>query len=234
MGFRSRCSGRHSTTTFRFESAECSTSITAPAASTRARAGHSGIGVAVNDAIDRALGVRNRAQPPRHYVSTSGLGRECLRQIQYDYLAVPKDEGREFEPKTLRIFEAGHRCEDIVAAWLRAAGFDLRTERADGRQFGFSALDGRFKGHIDGCLVAGPVDMAISRAVGDQGARRRALERRRQARRGARQADLCGADRALSGLSRSAASGALHRAQSRHLRAALRAGRHSMPRWRSG
>jgi hypothetical protein len=60
----------------------------------------------------------------------------------------------------LRIFEAGHRGEDIVADWLRLAGFDLRTERADGRQFGFSALDGRFKGHIDGCLVAGPVPLA--------------------------------------------------------------------------
>src|SRR3990172_5019207 len=112
-----------------------------------------GIAIAVNAAIDAALIERHRAEPPRHYVSTSGLGRECLRQIQYDYLAVPKDEGREFEPKTLRIFEAGHRAEDIVAAWLRVAGFDLRTQRSDGRQFGFSALEGRFRGHIDGCLV---------------------------------------------------------------------------------
>ena len=120
-----------------------------------------GIGVAINAAIDAALIARDRAQPPRRYVSASGLGRECLRQIQYDYLAVPKDESREFEPKTLRIFEAGHRAEDIVAAWLRAAGFDLRTQRADGRQFGFSALDGRFRGHIDGCLVWGPVTMAF-------------------------------------------------------------------------
>lgn len=118
-----------------------------------------GIGVPVNAAIDNALIARDRAQPPRRYVSTSGLGRECLRQIQYDYLAVPKDEGREFEPKTLRIFEAGHRAEDIVVAWLRAAGFDLRTQRSDGRQFGFSALEGRFRGHIDGCLVGGPVAM---------------------------------------------------------------------------
>ena len=111
-------------------------------------------------AIDRALLARQGEQAPRTYVSTSGLGRACLRQIQYDYLAVPKDEGRDFEPRTLRIFEAGHRGEDIVAGWLRLAGFDLRTERADGRQFGFSALDGRFKGHIDGCLVAGPVPLA--------------------------------------------------------------------------
>ena len=33
------------------------------------------------------------------------------------------------------------------------------TQRSDGRQFGFSSLDGRFRGHIDGCLVAGPAPM---------------------------------------------------------------------------
>jgi hypothetical protein len=116
-----------------------------------------GVAVVINAAIDDALAARNRAQPPRHYVSTSGLGRECLRQIQYDYLVVPKDDGRDFDPGTLRVFEAGHRAEDIVAAWLRAAGFDLRIQRKDGRQFGFSSLNGRFRGHIDGGLVAGPV-----------------------------------------------------------------------------
>ena len=115
------------------------------------------IGTAVSAAIDTALMARSRNERPRTYVSSSGLGRDCLRQIQYDFLVVPKDVGQEFAPKTLRIFEAGHRGEDIVANWLRIAGFDLRTERTDGRQFGFAALGGRFKGHIDGCLVSGPV-----------------------------------------------------------------------------
>lgn len=118
------------------------------------------ITMAVAAAIDSALAARQGSESPRSYVSSSGLGRHCLRQIQYDYLAVPKDEGQEFAPKTLRIFEAGHRGEDMVANWLRLAGFDLRTERPDGRQFGFAALSGRFKGHIDGCLVTGPVPMA--------------------------------------------------------------------------
>jgi len=118
-----------------------------------------GIAVAIGRAIDSALLARHQAQPSRRYVSSSGLGRECLRQIQYDYLAVPKDEGRDFEPSTLRIFEAGHRGEDVVAAWLRAARFDLRTHRLDGRQFGFSMLSGRFRGHIDGCLISGPAPM---------------------------------------------------------------------------
>ena len=90
---------------------------------------------AVNAAIDAALLHRHQGEPPRHYVSTSGLGRACLRQIQFDTLAVPKDAGRDFEPSTLRIFEAGHRGEDVVADWIRAAGFDLRTHRSDGRQF---------------------------------------------------------------------------------------------------
>lgn len=118
------------------------------------------ISAAIGEAIDRAVLARHRAERPRTYVSTSGLGRSCLRQIQYDYLTVPKDEGRGFEPKTLRVFEAGHRAEDIVAGWLRLAGFDLRTERSDGRQFGFEAMGGRFKGHIDGCIVGRPVAMA--------------------------------------------------------------------------
>lgn len=117
------------------------------------------IAQAVSAAIDTALAARHRAERPRTYVSSSGLGRDCLRQIQYDFLAVPKDEGQEFAPRTLRIFEAGHRAEDIVAGWFRIAGFDLRTERPDGRQFGFGALGGRFKGHIDGCFVSGPVAM---------------------------------------------------------------------------
>lgn len=118
-----------------------------------------GITNALGAAIDRALEARNGAERPRTYVSSSGLGRSCLRQIQYDFLAVSKDEGQNFAPKTLRIFEGGHRCEDMVASWLRLAGFDLRTERDDGRQFGFTALGGRFKGHIDGCIVSGPVAM---------------------------------------------------------------------------
>ncbi len=69
------------------------------------------IATAVSAAIDSALTARNRAERPRTYVSSSGLGRDCLYQIQFDYLAVPKDEGQEFEPRILRIFEAGHRAE---------------------------------------------------------------------------------------------------------------------------
>lgn len=43
-----------------------------------------------------------------------------------------------------------------MVAWLRDAGFDLRTRKADGEQFGFSAVDGCLKGHVDGVIVGGP------------------------------------------------------------------------------
>ncbi len=47
-----------------------------------------------------------------------------------------------------------------MVAWLRDAGFDLRTRKADGEQFGFSVADGRLQGHIDGVIVGGPEGFA--------------------------------------------------------------------------
>jgi len=43
--------------------------------------------------------------------------------------------------------------------WLRDAGFDLRTEDKMGQQFGFSIADDEIKGHIDGVICGGDVDM---------------------------------------------------------------------------
>ncbi|MDQ7081121.1 MAG: hypothetical protein Q9M41_10710, partial [Paracoccaceae bacterium] len=44
------------------------------------------IAEAVSAAIDIALVRRHGKERPRTYVSSSGLGRDCLRQIQFDYL----------------------------------------------------------------------------------------------------------------------------------------------------
>jgi hypothetical protein len=47
-----------------------------------------------------------------------------------------------------------------MVAWLRDTGFDLRTRRVDGEQFGFSVADGSLQGHIDGVIVDGPEGFA--------------------------------------------------------------------------
>ncbi|MEL0022034.1 MAG: PD-(D/E)XK nuclease family protein, partial [Rickettsiales bacterium] len=109
-----------------------------------------------NEAIDVAMVAENAKQQPRTYVGVSMVGQSCERRIQYEYTITDKDPGKDFDGRTLRKFGAGHYFEDDTAALLRAAGFDLRTVKRDGNQFGFDALDGRFQGHIDGVIVGGP------------------------------------------------------------------------------
>jgi hypothetical protein len=106
--------------------------------------------------VDRALEAERDVTPPREYLGASRLGAACERQLQYEYTHAPVDHGKAFSGRLLRIFERGHRTEDMVIRWLRLAGFVLRTEDADGHQFGFSVAGGRLRGHVDGVLVGGP------------------------------------------------------------------------------
>jgi hypothetical protein len=108
------------------------------------------------EVMDRTWKEKQDAQPRRPYLGGSIVGRDCEREIAYQYHATPKDEGKGFSGQLYRIFDRGHKGEDRMAEYLRVAGFELITHRQDGSQFGFSALDGRFKGHIDGAVVGGP------------------------------------------------------------------------------
>ena len=108
----------------------------------------------INALVDAALVAE--ARPPRGYLGGSRLGDPCARRLQYEYLDAPKDEGAGFTGLQLRVFAAGHAFEDLAVAWLRKAGFDLRTRNRAGDQFGFAVAGGRVQGHIDGVIVAGP------------------------------------------------------------------------------
>jgi hypothetical protein len=114
------------------------------------------IGQRVNALIDSALAAARARQPERDYLGASRLGEPCARRLAYEFTHAATDEGRDFDGAMLRIFEAGHRFEALSIEWLRAAGFDLRTHNRNDEQFGFSAAGGRFRGHIDGVIVAGP------------------------------------------------------------------------------
>ncbi|MEL6758715.1 MAG: PD-(D/E)XK nuclease family protein [Pseudomonadota bacterium] len=108
----------------------------------------------IASAIDDGLQRAQAESKPRSYLGASSIGAPCERKTQYNYMGVPKEEG--FSAKTLRIFARGHLGEDMMADWLRQAGYDLRTEKPDGRQFGFASANGKFKGHCDGIIHAGP------------------------------------------------------------------------------
>jgi len=106
--------------------------------------------------IDKALQAKNAKQKARDYLGGSRLGVECQRALQYEFFNTPKDEGKEFSGQTIRTFQIGHVLEDMAAGWLRDAGLELRTSKADGRQFGFTTGRGYIQGHIDGVIVGGP------------------------------------------------------------------------------
>ena len=103
----------------------------------------------INEILDAKIIEHNKQQEKRDYLGVSSIGYDCLRKVQLQY------EGKEaeFSASTLRTFDIGHRLEDLVAEWLRIAGFDLRTRNENGEQFGFSTAKGRIKGHVDGKIV---------------------------------------------------------------------------------
>lgn len=111
--------------------------------------------------IDAKLLEDQASRPRRTYIGGSSLGEECSRKIQYRYLNAPTDEDKAFSARTLRIFAMGHLLEDVMAKMIRDAGFDLRTHNKDGEQFGFKVADGEIRGHIDGVICDGPVDMGF-------------------------------------------------------------------------
>lgn len=114
----------------------------------------------VTTLVDTGLQQARARQSERQYLGASRLGVACERALQFEYAKAPIDHGRDTPGRMLRIFERGHVMEDCMVAWLRDAGFDLRTRKADGEQFGFSVADGRLQGHIDGVIVGGPEGFA--------------------------------------------------------------------------
>ncbi len=113
----------------------------------------------IKAAVDNAIVAGEKKRERRKYIGASSIGDECQRKIQYRYLNYPVDPDKEFSARTLRIFQFGHNIEDYAAKWIRDAGFDLRTEDKMGEQFGFSIADGEIRGHIDGVICDGPVEM---------------------------------------------------------------------------
>lgn len=102
------------------------------------------------EAADRALEEAAKREPRRAYLGMSSIGNECERRLWFD---VHDPLHEQHDAATLKRFDDGHRSEDIMAARLRMApGIELWTVDEDGKQFGCSDMDGRFKGHMDGVI----------------------------------------------------------------------------------
>jgi hypothetical protein len=105
----------------------------------------------INALIDQGIIANHLKETPRTYLGASYIGDDCLRKIQYQYLNTIPD--KPITAATLRIFDRGHKMEEMVATYLRNAGFELKTHLENGEQIGFVSDD--FKGHVDGIIVSG-------------------------------------------------------------------------------
>jgi hypothetical protein len=114
------------------------------------------VGESIDALVNAALQAERESMPARDYLGASRIGEPCTRRLCYELMQIPVDDGTDFSGRMLRVFETGHRFEEMTIHWLRLAGFDLRTHKRDGEQFGFSVANGRFRGHIDGVIVGGP------------------------------------------------------------------------------
>jgi len=119
------------------------------------------MGDRINDLVDVALIGERDAEVPRTYLGASRLGVACERALQFEFAQASKDEGSDFSGQVLRIFAIGHMLEDLAIRWLRAAGIDLVTQKADGSQFGFSVAGGRIRGHVDGIINGSPAALGL-------------------------------------------------------------------------
>jgi hypothetical protein len=106
----------------------------------------------INDLLDAGLLEQNKNQEKRDYLGASILGDECVRKIQLQYMKHESD----VSAQNLRTFAIGHCLEDLIAEWIKLAGFDLRTRDENSEQFGFSVANGKLKGHVDGIIFGGP------------------------------------------------------------------------------
>lgn len=113
-----------------------------------------------SEILDRTMKAARDADPRRPYLGGSVVGRPCEREIAYQFHGTPMDQGKTgFSGQLYRIFDRGHKGEERVASYIRLAGFDLATEKQDGGQFGFYAMGGKFRGHIDGIVLGGPLPL---------------------------------------------------------------------------
>lgn len=120
----------------------------------------------VNKALDLGIEKKNKEQPRRKYLGPSAIGRDCMREVQYGYMGQEKDY--DFEGKTLRIFDFGHKSEELMVDWMTMGGIVLHdVNPKTGKQWEFTidvGKEGKVSGHCDG-IIKGIQDWVPERDI---------------------------------------------------------------------
>lgn len=120
----------------------------------------------VNKALDLGIEKKNKEQPRRKYLGPSAIGRDCMREVQYGYMGQEKDY--DFGGKTLRIFDFGHKSEELMVDWMTMGGIVLHdVNPKTGKQWEFTidvGKEGKVSGHCDG-IIKGIQDWVPERDI---------------------------------------------------------------------
>lgn len=101
--------------------------------------------------INTSLLSLSKKDKPRDYMGCSVIGKECERQLWYEY----HSPIRTSDPRIHRIFRLGHIIEKEVIFLLRLAGFTVFSSDGDDSQFG--GKDEEIGYNIDGVLMMNDV-----------------------------------------------------------------------------
>lgn len=87
----------------------------------------------------------------RHHLGASSIGEECWRKLWYQFRWVKLHQA---EGRMRRLWNRGHREEEVFERFLMWAGFSSRSINPEtDEQYYFSKVDGHFGGSIDGILL---------------------------------------------------------------------------------
>ncbi len=99
--------------------------------------------------MDKVLIDENENEKPRTYIGASGINGDCDRRIWLSY----KGHKSKFKADTLRAINDGHTTEETINNILKKIpSIELHTHDENGNQYGFSDLNGIYKGHYDGVI----------------------------------------------------------------------------------
>jgi hypothetical protein len=102
------------------------------------------------EAVTAAIEARAAGEPRRSYLGASSLGDRCDRKLWYQFTGAPSEPRR---ASLIYAAEDGHRTEALVIERLRMLpDIQLWDRGEDGRQIGFTDMDGKFAGHLDGII----------------------------------------------------------------------------------
>lgn len=94
--------------------------------------------------------VAKREQKPRRYIGASGIGNQCSANLAFSLRGFPDTPP---DSQLLRIFNMGHKVEELVVRDLRDAGFNvIEKDPMTGQQWHFEMLGGHVRCNLDGLM----------------------------------------------------------------------------------